>query len=641
MVRFLTALLAAAVVVVLAGGWTPPAARAQLPVPIPTPAQEVPGGTAVAETPPPPVPPRHWWEPGNATSCGRAWCSEVVLPYLPMSPREERIDLAVAPSPERSVAEARVQAELRSQIVLMNVRDLLDRLKQQISERKDPKPDLSEPPDSAWLFWRQKPLHPLTPLVEVGVENDQTVIYVVGDPDRSIEQRSLVTVTETDAEQAGKDIPQLAKVWRENIRRQVSNGIWGIAFDQRHPSGRTLLVLAALATSALAILAVSRLDRSLDGIRRRVVGRLEMVESSAREQVMIAFGGGDLVSSSAQLAASLHQNPAVLRQAVNLLRLLRRLLLVVNLAAVISGVVLALAVFPASRHLALYLTGQAIVLPLVWMGVMVLQPVVVVVVDHLLARWGRAKALMQPESNRYELRITTYSKVLRLAVNFFCLLIGLYATVVLLGIDPAVLAGASLVAVAIGFLTRNLLEDMVNGALILFTDRFAIGDVITVGDRGGDRGAQGGLVEDMNLHVTSLRGSDGQLTTVPNRYIDVVDNLTQRWSRVDFTVLVASDADPRRALAVIEAEAGRMWKEPEWHDLLTEAPSVLGIDEITHAGTLIRVWISTRPLKQWVVGRQFRLRIKLALAEEGIGLGMPQRRVYLLEGSGNRPATSP
>lgn len=337
---------------------------------------------------------------------------------------------------------------------------------------------------------------------------------------------------------------------------------------------------------------------------------------------MASFGGGS-EPVDLQRLSSLH-NPAALRQAGNLLRLLRRLLLFANVAAVVAVAALSLAVFPSSRNAAIYLTGQSLLLPLLWVGLIVLQPLLALAVDHVLARWGRSMAQQERETGRCEQRITTYSKVLRLAVSFFCLLIGLYGTVLLLGLDPAVLAGAGLVAVGIGFLTRNLLEDMINGVLILCTDRFAIGDVINVGDKGG-------LVEDMNLHVTSLRGSDGQLTTIPNRRIDVVDNLTQQWSRVDFTVRVGSAADPQRALAVIEAEAQRLWQEPEWHALLTEAPSVLGIDEITHAGTLIRVWIATRPLKQWLVGREFRLRIKLALAEAEIELGIPQQRVHLPE----------
>jgi small conductance mechanosensitive channel len=466
----------------------------------------------------------------------------------------------------------------------------------------------------------------------VGIENNQTVIYVVGNPARAIAQQTIATVTGTDATQAGISIPELAGRWRDRFRRAISDALWGIDFDRRHPFGRNLLVVGLVSMAVPLILVLLHLGRILDGIQRRVRRRQERLERMTRQEAMDALGVHSEERHRQSLASL--QKPEVLRRAASLLHLLKRLVQIAIVATVLGVIVLGLAVFPVSRDLAVYLTGQFLILPLFWLALTVLQPLLALAVDQGLTRWGRSVELLDPDSNRHELRITTYSKVLHTGVTLLCLLVGLYGTVVLLGIDASVLAGAGLVAVAIGFLTRNLLEDILNGALILFTDRFAIGDVITVGDKGG-------LVEDMNLHITSLRGTDGQLTTIPNRRIDVVDNLTQRWSRVDFTVRVAAGADPRQALAVVEAEGQRFWQEPEWQELLMAPPDLLGIDEISHAGTLIRVWIATRPLKQWLVGRQFRLRIKLALEEAGIELGMPQQRVFLPEASPGALEPSP
>lgn len=584
--------------------------RARVPLPGSPPPQQ-PAGDVTS-------PRESWWEPGRAYSCGRNWCSHVVLTYRPLPPPPKRIVVAVAPTADSPGADARAAVELRSEAIVDSIVSLVSRLRQQKGpEGTAPAP---APSPAAWFFWNQKPPHPRTPALEVGIENNQTVIYVVGDPARAIAQQTVATVTETDASQAGVGIPELAGRWRDSFRRTISDALWGIDFDRRYPLARELLVVAFVLAGGFLLLLLSRVGRALEGIQRRVRHRQQLLERSSQEGAMAAVSGG-VATLDLQRLTSLH-NPAALRQAGNLLRLLRRLLLFSNVAAVFAVAALSLAVFPATRNVAIYLTGQSLLLPLLWVGLIVLQPLLALAVDHVLARWGRSMAQQERESNRSEQRINTYSKVLRLAVTFFCLLIGLYGTVLLLGLDPTVLAGAGLVAVAIGFLTRNLLEDMINGVLILCTDRFAIGDVINVGDKGG-------LVEDMNLHVTSLRGSDGQLTTIPNRRIDVVDNLTQQWSRVDFTVRVGSAVDPQRALAVIEAEAQRLWQEPQWHELLTEPPSVLGIDEISHAGTLIRVWIATRPLKQWLVGREFRLRIKLALAEAEIELGIPQQRVHL------------
>ncbi|MEH1848599.1 MAG: hypothetical protein V7L25_27440 [Nostoc sp.] len=39
---------------------------------------------------------------------------------------------------------------------------------------------------------------------------------------------------------------------------------------------------------------------------------------------------------------------------------------------------------------------------------------------------------------------------------------------------------------------------------------------------------------------------------------------------------------------------------------------MLGIDDLSHMGMLVRVWIKTAPMEQWNVGREFRLRVRQA-----------------------------
>jgi small conductance mechanosensitive channel len=90
---------------------------------------------------------------------------------------------------------------------------------------------------------------------------------------------------------------------------------------------------------------------------------------------------------------------------------------------------------------------------------------------------------------------------------------------------------------AISFGSQSLVKDLVNGFLILAEDQFAIGDVIDVGSAAG-------LVENLNLRVTQLRSSDGELVTIPNSAITQVKNLTRSWSRVAFSIDVAYQTDP-------------------------------------------------------------------------------------------------
>jgi small conductance mechanosensitive channel len=290
-------------------------------------------------------------------------------------------------------------------------------------------------------------------------------------------------------------------------------------------------------------------------------------------------------------------------------------------------ITVAFLVFPATRLAALYIALQSLAIPLLWLLVSLAQPLLSLAVDQGLHAWKEEAELSDPDSSRYALRVSTYSRVWKGAIAILCVAAGLYGTVTILGIDPSLLAGAGVLAIAAGFLARSLLEDVVNGTMILVTDRFAIGDVIHIDDKGG-------LVEEINLHVTKLRGSNGQLTTIPNRHIIRVENLTQNWSRVDFTVRIGADADTRRALAVLREEAERLRQDPEWAELIPQPIDVLGVDEIDHSGTLIRVWIVTQPMKQWLVGREYRLRIQQAFRLQGIPLGVPQRQVAMTRPAG-------
>uniref|UniRef100_A0ACD5GQ24 Uncharacterized protein n=1 Tax=Desertifilum tharense IPPAS B-1220 TaxID=1781255 RepID=A0ACD5GQ24_9CYAN len=56
---------------------------------------------------------------------------------------------------------------------------------------------------------------------------------------------------------------------------------------------------------------------------------------------------------------------------------------------------------------------------------------------------------------------------------------------------------------------------------------------------------------------------------------------------------------------------------------------MLGIDQISHMGVLIRVWIKTKPLEQWSVAREYRRRLKIALDQQGIAIGVPQQSLWL------------
>lgn len=227
------------------------------------------------------------------------------------------------------------------------------------------------------------------------------------------------------------------------------------------------------------------------------------------------------------------------------------------------------------------------------------------------------------QSQRLVLRLSTFSQVIKGLLAF-----GIASTAVLvmlssLGVRVApLLAGAGLVGFAISFASQSLIKDIINGFLVLMEDQYGVGDVITVGQMSG-------FVETMNLRITQLRATDGQLITIPNGQINVVQNLSKEWSRVDLMIPVGLSADINQALQLVEQEANVMRQDEIWGSLILEPPLLLGVDELSHAGATIRIWIKTLPLKQWDVAREYRRRLKIAFEMAQIPLGMPQQVVQL------------
>jgi small conductance mechanosensitive channel len=245
-----------------------------------------------------------------------------------------------------------------------------------------------------------------------------------------------------------------------------------------------------------------------------------------------------------------------------------------------------------------------------------------VLVDRLFLTLQDGAARSPEPSQRLGLRFSTFSQVIKsLGIFFICLIAAIVGLGILgVRIGP-LLTGAGLVGLAISLASQSLIQDFINGFLILLEDQYGVGDVIVVGDVWG-------FVETMNLRMTQLRNEEGRLITIPNSKIDIVQNLSKEWSRVDLMIPIALGSDINAALKLIEQIASDMRKDALWSQLILEPPLLLGVDHLDHAGATVRIWIKTQPLKQWDVAREYRRRLKIAFEEAGIDIGIPQQMVH-------------
>jgi moderate conductance mechanosensitive channel len=306
----------------------------------------------------------------------------------------------------------------------------------------------------------------------------------------------------------------------------------------------------------------------------------------------------------------------------NLIDLRARLLQIAQFSLFAAALFIVLGLFPYTRWLQLFVFSAPLQILLIGLAIYFLIRLSNILIDRFTGALARRNQIDPDAYQRSSLRISTFSSVLKSGASVIWLVVGILAALSVIGVDLVpLLAGAGIIGLAISFAAQSLVKDMINGALILFEDQYAVGDVINVGEVSG-------FVENMNLRITQLRDSEGQLISVPNSAISIVRNLSKDWSRVDLAIDLAYGTNPDHALAVIRQLAQDLYLDPTWRAKMPEPPEVLGIDEVDHTGLLIRVWIKTLPLQQWKVAREFRRRLAYVLEQEGLAIGVPQQSLY-------------
>ena len=256
-----------------------------------------------------------WWDLNKAERCGKLWCSEVVFRYFPLHRFFDDFTVATLPQPEQTVAQVASEIEARAETVEETFYSILNQLvKTQstshpaISEvvgEIDPRQGLKKFLDNIqfWSVTRKKPIHPIDPKIEVGLKNEQTVIFVPEQTSLGLSQQTIVTVTQPDSIHNGLSVPDLAEHWRELLRQCLSEAIWGKEFDYRYPFARPLFILSIVVLTAIPILAMSGLRKFLRGLDRKVRQRLNEIEQAARSETLAAYSSNQTSVAEEKLDA--------------------------------------------------------------------------------------------------------------------------------------------------------------------------------------------------------------------------------------------------------------------------------------------------------------------------------------------------
>jgi len=216
-------------------------------------------------------------------------------------------------------------------------------------------------------------------------------------------------------------------------------------------------------------------------------------------------------------------------------------------------------------------------------------------------------------------QVKTFANILRTTLN--ALLWGLASLqfLALMGANLGpLLASAGIAGVAIGLAAQTIVKDLLNGMLIVLEDQFNVGDTVRLT-------GMTGVVEAMSLRRTELRDGDGTLYVVPNSQITTVANLSRDFSVATVNVSVDFSASPDKVVPLLTSIAMDIRQDKAFAPVFLADPQVLGVDSITGSQVLYPVVFKTQATKQYGPIREFRRRVRIALEEQGLLPGDPNR----------------
>lgn len=251
-------------------------------------------------------------------------------------------------------------------------------------------------------------------------------------------------------------------------------------------------------------------------------------------------------------------------------------------------------------------------------------------ISRRMERWTRAGDLARAT------RLRTLVPILRTTLFIVIALIVLFTALNELGVNIApLLAGASILGVAIGFGSQKLVQDFITGIFLLMENAMQVGDSVTLA-------GVSGTVEYLSIRTVRLRAGDGSLHLVPFSAVGTVSNNNRGIGNASVRVSVSADSDLDEVIAAIRNVGEEMRNDPNLGPLILGDLDLWGVDQVDGAAVTLAGQIRALDRGRWAVQRGFNQRIYRRFRQLGIQLANPQASfVRRLDGAGQAQAPQP
>jgi small-conductance mechanosensitive channel len=237
-------------------------------------------------------------------------------------------------------------------------------------------------------------------------------------------------------------------------------------------------------------------------------------------------------------------------------------------------------------------------------------------VQRRLSRWTEQGDLVRAA------RLRTLLPMLRSFLFIAIVLVVGLTALNQIGINTTpLLAGASIIGVAVGFGSQKLVQDFITGIFLLMENAMQVGDWVTVA-------GVSGTVEYLSIRTVRLRAGDGSLHIVPFSSVSTVNNINRGIGNASIRINVGYNTDIDQVFSELKAIGAEMRQDPAFKDLIINDLEVWGVDAVD--GSMVTVLGQMRCIDKgrWGVQRETNRRILKRFRELGITIADP--RTYLV-----------
>ena len=220
----------------------------------------------------------------------------------------------------------------------------------------------------------------------------------------------------------------------------------------------------------------------------------------------------------------------------------------------------------------------------------------------------------------------TLLKLLQNAIRYVLGIVMLLTVLSQFGINiTGLVASAGIAGLAISFGAKNLVQDIITGAFIIFERQFKVGDFVRVG-------LIEGVVTELGIRTTKLKGLNGEIHIIPNGQILQVTNFSVDNSFALDDVQVSYEEDLERVEQVLHQIANATTEK--YTDMFIEPIQMLGVQTLGPSEVVYRLMAEVPPMQHFQAGRLIRKELKQGLELEGIKIPYP-RMVMMNTEQGN------